>query len=133
MKSFYFISGESNLEWYLKVLQNYANFNGRARRKEYWMFQLFNSIIIIALYFLGLVVSGIFIGLYVLYALAILIPSLAVTVRRLHDIGKSGWWYFICLVPIIGGIWLLILTCTEGTRGSNAYGLDPKDSQMQMY
>ncbi|WP_452223607.1 DUF805 domain-containing protein [Lacinutrix chionoecetis] len=120
------------MEWYLKVVRdNYANFEGRARRQEYWMFTLINVLIIIAL----AIVSGILVGvteepafmiIYALYALAVLIPGLAVSVRRLHDQGKSGWYYLVSLIPFVGGIWLLVLMATEGDYGPNEYGPDPK-------
>lgn len=121
------------MNWYTSVLKKYAVFSGRARRKEYWMFFLFNVIfLIVALILdnvLGTTISGAGYGLfYFLYALAILLPSLAVGVRRLHDIGKSGWWFFIGLIPIIGGIWLLVLFCIEGTPGKNTYGPNPKEA-----
>lgn len=105
------------MNYYLKVLKNYAQFNGRARRSEYWYFVLFNIIISIAV---GAVaaLTGIEI-LSSLYSLAILIPSIAVGVRRMHDVGKSGW--FI-LIPIYN----LILACTPGVQGDNEYGPDPK-------
>ena len=120
------------MEWYLKVVRdNYANFEGRARRQEYWMFVLFNIIFLIAI----ALVSG-FLGamldapalmlLYIVYALGVFIPSLAVAVRRLHDTGKSGWYYLVTLIPFIGGIWLIILLATEGDVGPNEYGPDPK-------
>ena len=113
------------MEWYLKVVRdNYANFNGRASRQEYWMFFLFNIIFAIVVGF----VDG-FLGLgflYLLYSVAVLIPSLAVGVRRLHDVNKSGWWLFISLIPIIGAIWLLILLCTDSNPGENNYGPSPK-------
>lgn len=116
----------------MAVLKKYATFSGRARRKEYWMFQLFNMIIIAVLYTLaiatGETIGSLFMVIYSLYALGVLLPSLAVTIRRLHDIGKSGSWFFISFVPFIGGIWLLILTCTEGNSGENSYGSDPKES-----
>jgi len=120
------------MNWYLKVLKNYAGFSGRARRKEYWMFVLFNLIFAIVAAVVDNVVGttidilpyGLF---YIVYVLAVLIPGLAVAVRRLHDIGKSGWWFFIVLIPIIGGIWLLVLFCTAGTPGQNAYGMNPKE------
>lgn len=119
------------MNWYLAVLKNYAGFSGRARRKEYWMFVLFNMIFAIAAIVvdnvLGLTFGEIPYGpFYFLYALAIIIPSLAVGVRRLHDIGKSGWMILISLIPIIGGIWLLVLLVTEGQQGDNEYGTDPK-------
>ncbi len=111
------------MEWYLKVVRdNYANFKGRARRQEYWMFTLFNFLIILGISIvLGLIgylvdAPGI-ISLYFIYVLAVLVPTLAVIVRRLHDIGKSGWFYFIAFIPLIGTIWLLVLFCTEGDTG----------------
>ena len=112
------------MEWYLKVVkENYANFDGRARRKEYWMFVLFNVII-------STILSMIEPTVYLIYVLAILVPSIAVGVRRLHDVGKSGWFMFIALVPIIGGIWLLILACTDGDSGDNEYGSNPKTEEV---
>ena len=121
------------MNWYLKVLKNYAVFSGRARRKEYWMFVLFNMIFAIVAIILdnilGTAIEGIGYGLfYILYCLAVLIPGLAVLVRRLHDSGKSGWFFFIVLVPIIGGIWLLVLLCTDGNAGENEYGANPKEN-----
>lgn len=115
------------MEWYLKVLKNYANFNGRARRKEFWMFILINFLISTGLQIiLGMISPELMLIVVGLYSLGVLIPSIAVGVRRLHDINKSGWWYFIGLVPLIGGIWLLVLFATEGTSGENEYGHDPK-------
>jgi len=120
------------MKWYLQVLRNYAVFNGRARRKEYWMFVLFNIIFLIAAIILdnvfGTNIKGLPYGLfYCLYALAIFIPGLAVAVRRLHDVGKSGWMILIALIPIIGAIWLLVLYCIEGDAGENKYGTNPKE------
>lgn len=123
------------MEWYLKVVRdNYANFEGRARRQEYWMFVLFNFIFTLVLYIpliIGAVMENetimyIGIGLLVVYILAMFVPSLAVIVRRLHDQDKSGMYYFVSFIPFIGGIWLLVLMITEGTKGSNQYGEDPK-------
>jgi uncharacterized membrane protein YhaH (DUF805 family) len=119
------------MEWYLKVLRQYADFNGRARRKEYWMFVLFNMIF--ALVAIGLDYA-IFISyldmtfgfIYFVYLLAIIVPALAVTIRRLHDTGKSGWMIFVALIPLIGGIWLLILYIQDSTPGTNQYGPNPK-------
>ena len=112
------------MEWYLKVLKNYAVFNGRARRKEYWMFVLFNAI---ALFLLGFVDGAT--GMYdpqtgngtlsSIYYLAVLIPSLAVGVRRMHDVGKSGWFL---LIPIYN----LVLACTDSETNENKYGPSPK-------
>lgn len=120
------------MEWYLKVVRdNYANFEGRARRQEYWMFALFNLIFLIAIALLSGVLASLFkapffMSLYFIYILGVIIPSLAVAVRRLHDVGKSGWFYFIGLIPLIGGIWLFVLFVTEGDKGANQYGPDPK-------
>ena len=124
------------MEWYLKVMRdNYANFSGRARRKEYWMYVLVQSIIMIALMILDSILGldfelqGISLGYGYLYLIGVVvhfIPSLAVLVRRLHDVGKSGWFYFIFLIPIIGIIWLLVLYCTEGQKQDNKWGPDPK-------
>ncbi len=120
------------MNWYLAVLKNYAGFTGRARRKEYWMFVLFNLIFLIAAMILdnvfGTTVEGLPYGLfYFLYALAVLIPSLAVAVRRLHDIGKSGWMILVSLIPIAGSIWLLVLLVTDSNPGENEYGPNPKE------
>ena len=113
------------MEWYLKVVRdNYANFNGRASRQEYWMFILFNFIFTIVVGFIDVFLSLGFLSL--LYVLAILIPGLAVFVKRLHDVNKSGWWFFIIFIPIIGAIWMLILLCTDGNPGENSYGPSPK-------
>ena len=108
------------MEWYLKVVRdNFANFNGRARRKEYWMFILFNFLIALGIGVVTGILSAISESLgmlgaviYVIYAIAILIPNLAVIVRRLHDTGNSGWMILISFIPLIGGIWLLVLMCT---------------------
>lgn len=120
------------MNWYLKVLKQYADFIGRARRKEYWMFVLFNMIFsVIAMILdniLGIAMEGIGYGpLYGIYLLAIILPSLAVAVRRLHDIGKSGWMILISLIPLIGGIWLLVLLVTDSNPGDNQYGPNPKE------
>lgn len=120
------------MKWYLKVIRdNYANFKGRARRKEYWMFTLFNIIFLYALMFISMGIAAAtdttgVAFIYIIYLLAVLVPTLAVIVRRLHDVGKSGWFYFIGLIPIIGSIWLLVLFVTEGDKGPNQYGPDPK-------
>lgn len=116
------------MNWYLKVLKQYADFNGRARRKEYWMFTLFSALISYAIQGIGFA-TGIeaFTYLAIIYSVAVFIPSLAVVVRRLHDVEKSGWFWFIVLIPLVGVIWLLVLLCTNGTEGPNKYGLDPKN------
>ncbi|WP_348812268.1 DUF805 domain-containing protein [Flavobacterium maritimum] len=121
------------IEWYKKVVfENYANFSGRARRSEYWYYTLANTILAILAMILdnvaGLAFGNIGYGpLYSVIALGTIIPGLAVLVRRLHDVGKSGWFFFIILIPIIGSIWLLVLLCTEGESGTNQYGADPKN------
>ena len=108
------------MEWYLKVVRdNYANFSGRARRKEYWMFVLFNIII-------SMVLGFIFPMLQVVYSLAVLIPGFAVAVRRMHDVGKSGWFFLVGFIPIIGSIWIIFLMCKDSDSSDNAYGACPK-------
>ena len=119
------------MSWYLKVLKNYVNFNGRARRKEYWMFILFNMIFSYAFTFLdmsmGLLSPGTGIGVFsMLYMFALILPSLAVSVRRLHDVGKSGWMLLLMFIPVIGWLWIFILSVSEGESVENKYGLDPK-------
>jgi uncharacterized membrane protein YhaH (DUF805 family) len=121
------------MNWYLKVLRQYADFNGRARRKEYWMFVLFQIIMAIVAIMLDGALGTNFgvmpIGyIYMAYALLTLIPGIAVAVRRLHDTGKSGWFYFVNLIPLVGFIWFLVLMCKEGDRGENTYGPDPKSA-----
>jgi len=114
------------MEWYIKVIKNnYANAKGRARRKEYWMFFLFNMLFVIIAAIIDYIL-GTFPLIYLMYVVAVICPSIAVAIRRLHDVGKSGWWYFIGLIPIIGPIWLLILLCTDGNPSENIYGPSPK-------
>lgn len=118
------------MEWYLKALRNYANFEGRARRKEYWMFFLFNFVIAIVLGIvdgmLGMKTSSGFGILGMLYSLAVLVPGIAVGIRRLHDTDKSGWWMLIALIPFVGAIVLIVFLATDGNSGSNRFGADPK-------
>lgn len=116
------------MEWYLKALKNYVGFEGRAQRMEYWMFTLFNAIIAMVLSLL-VYVSEFLYFLVVIYYVAVLLPSLAVTVRRLHDTGKSGWWILISLVPLVGSIILLVFVCTDSQAGDNQYGANPKLNQ----
>ncbi len=124
------------MNWYLAVLRNYVGFSGRARRKEYWMFVLFNFIFLIIAMILDSILgtryemNGLTLPygyVYTLYALAVLIPALAVLVRRLHDVGKGGGFIFIALIPIAGPIWLLVLLCTDSERGENRFGQSPKE------
>ncbi|MEW2070889.1 DUF805 domain-containing protein [Streptomyces sp. NPDC007346] len=111
------------MNWYLDVLKNYAGFSGRARRKEYWMFALVNFVIAIVLSIIGAAIGTDI--LYYVYLLAVLIPSLAVGVRRLHDTGRSGWWLLIALT-LIGGIVLIVFLASEGKQEPNQYGANPK-------
>ncbi len=118
------------MNWYLTVLKKYADFSGRARRKEYWMFVLMNFLVSILISFVGAVIGDtdglIAVSLSGVYALFIFIPSLAVTVRRLHDTNKSGWWILITFVPLIGGLVLLIFMIMDSDPNTNAYGANPK-------
>lgn len=123
------------MNWYKKVLSQFADFKGRARRQEYWMFVLVNILFIIAAGIIdrvtGLANETTGIGpFYSLYVLAVFIPSIAVAIRRLHDTGRSGWWLALVLIPIIGGVWLLYLMALEGQRGDNQYGPDPKATDL---
>ncbi len=131
------------IEWYKKVVfKNYGNFSGRARRSEYWYFMLAQFLIFIGFVMIGSLIglifdspeNGFFIayGLFVFYLLLMIIPYLAVVVRRLHDTGKSGWYYLVSFIPFIGGIWMLVLMCTEGDYGENDYGSDPKNDFEEM-
>ena len=130
--------------WKQAVFENYANFNGRARRSEFWYFTLFNSVVNLVFFILlGIVASGagngafgtaivaLYIG-YTLYNLALFIPSIAVAVRRLHDINKSGWAVLVGLIPVVGYIILIIWFATEGTSGPNIYGDNPKEEPDQI-
>src|SRR5919199_988886 len=119
------------MSWYLEVLKKYAVFDGRARRKEYWMFFLINVVISVVLIAIDSLIGtfsrqtgvGLLQGIY---SLAVLIPSIAVTVRRLHDTGRTGWWILIGLIPFIGGIVLLIFMVLDSEPGTNQYGPNPK-------
>jgi uncharacterized membrane protein YhaH (DUF805 family) len=117
------------MQWYLKVLRNYTNFKGRARRKEYWMFMLFYTIfslivtIIDSTLHLNEVLTGI-------YTLVFALPSLAVGARRLHDIGKSGWWQLLGIIPLIGDIILIVMMCKDSQSGPNRFGPNPKASDI---
>jgi uncharacterized membrane protein YhaH (DUF805 family) len=119
------------MNWYLSALKQYAVFKGRARRKEYWFFVLFNLIASLVLTVVDFMTGSLDVELGMgllsgLYSLAILIPSLAVTVRRLHDTDHTGWWLLIGLVPLIGAIVLLIFTLQDSQPGDNQYGANPK-------
>ncbi|OGU23055.1 MAG: hypothetical protein A2580_08185 [Hydrogenophilales bacterium RIFOXYD1_FULL_62_11] len=119
------------MDWYLGVLKQYAVFKGRARRKEYWFFILFNLIASLLLtlvdFMTGSLDAELGMGLLSgLYSLAILIPSLAVTVRRLHDTGRTGWWLLVGLIPLIGAIVLLVFMLLDSQPNDNEYGANPK-------
>ncbi len=113
------------MNWYLEVLKKYAVFSGRARRKEYWMFFLFNLIIGFVLGFVEGLAGGPGV-VAMLYSLAVLIPGIAVFVRRLHDTDRSGWWFLIAFVPLIGAIVLLVFMVQDSQQGENQYGRNPK-------
>lgn len=131
------------MSWYVAVLEKYAIFSGRARRKEFWMYFLFTSLIVFALTLISNSLDGFLRDLERiegfkriapqtsgvlanLYVLATLVPGLADSVRRLHDTGRNGWWVFIAFVPLIGGLVLLIFQVQDGESGENRYGPDPK-------
>jgi uncharacterized membrane protein YhaH (DUF805 family) len=121
------------MNWYLEVLKKYAVFSGRSRRKEYWYFALINLLITVVLAF----VDG-FTGNYSeeagigllggIYAFAVLIPSIAVSVRRLHDTDRSGWWFLIAFIPLVGTIVFLVFAAQNGKPGHNQYGANPKEA-----
>lgn len=113
------------MEYYLMAFKKYAVFGGRARRKEYWMFFLFNVIISIALAIADAVLGLGFLS--ALYALAVLCPGFAVGVRRLHDTGRSAWWVLIILVPILGVLATLYFMVQDSQPGTNEYGPNPKE------
>lgn len=112
------------MNWFVAVIKKYAEFSGRARRKEYWMFVLFYILIAIGLTVVESMLgfAGILSGIF---GLGLLVPSIAVTIRRLHDTDRSGWWILIGFVPLVGGIVLLVFMCLVGSSGSNQYGSDP--------
>lgn len=120
------------------VFSKYATFQGRASRSEYWFFYLFNILLEIGLLIVGLILGaivgdgtgalagmGIAYVLFCIYGLIALIPSISVFVRRMHDIGRSGWWYWLALVPLVGVIVLLVFLLTGSDRGDNQYGPEP--------
>lgn len=114
------------------ITQKYCCFSGRARRKEYWMFVLFNVLAYLVIAIGGAVLAGVtniraFASLGNIYNLAVLLPGLGVLFRRLHDTGKSGWWWLIGLVPVVGGIVLIVFCCTDSQPGENQYGPNPKE------
>ena len=129
------------MEIYFRVLkENYVNFCGRVRRKEFWMFHLFVAIFTLLCIILDNILGTVFVidlgtvglisipvgWLFFLCSIFHFLPSLSLVVRRLHDVGKSGWWYLIGLIPIIGGVFLIVFLCSEGDKNENKWGLNPK-------
>ena len=114
------------MNWYLGCWKKFADFSGRARRQEYWMFVLFNFLVSVAV---GVVdgILGAGGSLSGLYSLAVLVPSLAVSARRLHDTDRSGWWMLIALIPLVGWIILLVFLCSDSKPGANRLGANPKN------
>ncbi|SDK52423.1 DUF805 domain-containing protein [Microbulbifer yueqingensis] len=120
------------MNWYFKVLRKYAVFSGRARRSEYWFFFLFNLLFTLILTAIDISLDfynaeagiGVLSGIYALF---VLIPSIAVTVRRLHDTGRTGWWFLIVLVPVLGALVLLFFMVLDSERGTNEFGPHPKN------
>lgn len=116
------------MNWYIEVLKKYTVFDGRASRSEYWYFVLFNAIISVTCTILDLIIGSEIGIIGIVYNLAVLVPYVAVTIRRLHDVGKSGWWQLIVLIPIIGIVLLIIWTVTDSMPGENQYGKNPKEN-----
>ncbi|WP_274369277.1 DUF805 domain-containing protein [Morganella morganii] len=127
------------MDWYSYAINiNYFNFKGRARRKEYWMFTLINNAIIVSLYLATLyfsdrysrdfnTISLVLTVFFVIYIIVTFIPSLSVTVRRLHDTGRSGWWLLALLIPF-GGIIIFVFSCLDSHPGDNRFGPNPKNN-----
>jgi uncharacterized membrane protein YhaH (DUF805 family) len=118
------------VNWYLQGLRKYAVFRGRARRREFWMFELINSLIVFALFGIAVLAGkagfGYLLGLPIVYSLATVIPSFAKLVRRLHDTNHSGWWFLIGVIPVVGSLFLLALTMRDSDPGENRFGPNPK-------
>lgn len=126
------------MKWFIKAFRQYADFSGRASRQEFWMFVLFNLLFAMAWAFVAGLLTGLFGGsfdqesrlifmykLIAIYYAVTAVPAMAVGVRRLHDTGRSGWWMLIGLVPLVGGIWLIVLMCSDDNPGDNRYGSPP--------
>ena len=116
------------MNWFLTALQKYADFSGRAQRSEYWYFFLFYLLIYIALAFVAAALGTAGVALIALFLLAMIIPSLSVGVRRLHDIDRSGWWLLISFIPLIGAIVLIIFAVQDSDPGENRFGSNPKEA-----
>ncbi len=127
------------MEYMIMPLKRYADFSGRSRRKEYWMFVLFQMLLLVPLLLVAISLGGssedpadplsggLTLAVLGLYFLVFLIPGIAVQVRRFHDQDKSGWFILLGFIPYVGSIILLVFMCLEGTRGPNRFGPDPKD------
>ena len=112
------------MDWYIGVLKNYVGFGGRARRQEYWMFTLISVVISIVLAIIDLVIGTSIPGY--IYSLAVLLPTLAVTFRRLHDTGRSAWWILLGVIPLIGTIIVIVFLASDSQPGENKFGASPK-------
>jgi len=122
------------MRWFLRALKKYADFEGRARRREYWFFSLFSMIglwlsFLVDLAF-GMGYEGTWFGgpTSILYQMALFVPSVAVSIRRLHDTGRNGWWLAVVAVPVVGAVALLVFCASDGRPGANQYGPNPKES-----
>ncbi|MFM5466358.1 DUF805 domain-containing protein [Aeromonas veronii] len=114
------------MNWYISVLKQYAVFSGRARRTEYWMFVLCNVIVMLLLGMVDKLIGGDNELISSIYSLAVLLPSLAVAARRLHDTDRSAWWLLLGLIPVIGTLVLIYFMVCNGQQGPNRFGDDPK-------
>lgn len=115
------------MNWFMAALKKYAVFSGRAQRAEYWYFLLFYLIIYVGLAIVDSLLGMSEIGLLsLIFSLAMIVPSLAVSVRRLHDVDRTGWWVLFAFIPLIGFIVLLVFTVQDGTPGENRFGSNPK-------
>ena len=126
------------MSYYINAItRHYADFQGRARRKEFWMYTLFNVVFATVAVILDIVLGtgfasvGVDVGygyglIYLLFVIGIFVPTLAMYVRRLHDVGKSGWFLLVILIPLAGAIWFLVPMCTDSQPGTNQYGPNPK-------
>ncbi|QTL94162.1 DUF805 domain-containing protein [Aeromonas jandaei] len=119
------------MNWYISVLKQYAVFSGRARRTEYWMFVLCNVVFMLLVGMVDRLIGSDKEILSAIYSLAVLLPSLAVAVRRLHDTDRSGWWLLIGLIPVIGTLVLIYFMVCKGQQGPNRFGDDPKAGSSQ--
>jgi len=118
------------MDYYIDGFKKYAVFEGRARRSEYWYFTLYNFIATIIVGIISSAIHNAVLSISMIYFLVVFTPALAVSIRRLHDVGKSGWMMLLSLIPIIGTIWLLILFIRDSNPGDNEYGPNPKMSEI---